>query len=80
MNLEEKLIFCQIALFSLSGERSTRRLRSMTFEALIKQEVAFFDDEKNGTGILISKLATDASKVQGLTGSLMGSILQMLLI
>src|SRR5947209_4382771 len=68
--------FAQVGFFSLSGERLTKRLRTITFQALIKQEVAFFDDEKNGTGILTSKLATDATKVQGLTGSLMGSILQ----
>ncbi|CAJ0838550.1 14828_t:CDS:10 [Entrophospora sp. SA101] len=68
--------FCQIALFSLSAEKLTKRLRIMTFTSLVKQEVAFFDDEKNGTGVLTSKLAVDASKVEGLTGSLMGSIIQ----
>ena len=60
----------------LSSERLTKRIRLMTFGHLIKQEVAFFDDENNGTGILTAKLAVDATKVEGLTGSLMGNIIQ----
>ncbi|RGB26342.1 multidrug resistance protein 1a, partial [Rhizophagus diaphanus] len=62
--------------FMLSSERLTRRIRLMTFGQLIKQEVAFFDSEDNGTGILTSKLAVDATKIEGLTGSLMGNIIQ----
>lgn len=60
--------FFQLACFMISAERLTRRLRLLTFEALMKQEIGFFDDEKNGTGILTSKLAVDASKIEGLTG------------
>ena len=60
--------FFQLSFFMISAERLTRRLRSLTFEALLKQEIAYFDDEKNGTGVLTSKLAVDATKVEGLTG------------
>ncbi|CAJ0645863.1 8190_t:CDS:10 [Entrophospora sp. SA101] len=67
--------FIQVTSFSLSAERLTKRLRTMTFTSLVKQEVAFFDDIKNGTGVLTSKLAVDASKVEGLAGNLMGSII-----
>lgn len=70
--------FAQQYFFILSGERLTKRLRTITFEALLKQEIGFFDDENNGTGVLTSKLATDATRVDGLTGTLMGSILQTL--
>ena len=48
----------------------------MVFAHLLKQEIGFFDDENNNTGSLTSQLATDATKVEGLTGSLMGSIVQ----
>ncbi|CAG8462314.1 5329_t:CDS:10 [Acaulospora colombiana] len=65
-----------LSMFITAGERLTKRLRTLTFTALMKQEVAYFDDEKNGTGVLTSKLAVDASNVEGLTGSLMGSIFQ----
>jgi ABC-type multidrug transport system fused ATPase/permease subunit len=62
--------------FMLSSERLSKRIRIMTFDHLMKQEVAFFDNEDNGTGILTAKLAVDATKVEGLTGSLMGNIIQ----
>ncbi|CAG8589114.1 1899_t:CDS:10 [Acaulospora morrowiae] len=68
--------FFQNFLFILSGERLTKRLRTITFEKLLKQDIGYFDDERNSTGILTSKLALDASRVEGLTGTLMGSILQ----
>jgi ABC-type multidrug transport system fused ATPase/permease subunit len=67
---------CKNTFFTLSSERLTKRIRLMTFGHLIKQEIAFFDDENNGTGILTAKLAVDATKVEGLTGSLMGNVIQ----
>ena len=51
-----------------SGELLTKRVRLLCFSALLKQEVGFFDEEKHSTGILISRLADDASKISGLTG------------
>ncbi|KAF0430296.1 P-loop containing nucleoside triphosphate hydrolase protein [Gigaspora margarita] len=68
--------FAQLSMFMLSGERLTKRLRKLTFEALMRQEIAYFDDEKNGTGVLTSKLAVDATKVEGLSGGLMGTVIQ----
>ncbi|CAG8690830.1 27891_t:CDS:10, partial [Dentiscutata erythropus] len=68
--------FSQLSMFTLAGERLTKRLRKLTFEALLRQEIAYFDDEKNGTGVLTSKLAVDATKVEGLSGGLMGTVIQ----
>ncbi|KAG9292640.1 hypothetical protein G9A89_007012 [Geosiphon pyriformis] len=68
--------FAQMFGLTLNGERLTRRIRRMTFEALMRQEVGFFDEVKNTTGILTSKLAVDASKVEGLSGSLFGTVIQ----
>lgn len=70
--------FTQTFFFGFAGEKLTRRLRIMTLTALLKQEIGYFDDERNATGILTSKLAVDASKVDGLTGVLMGTILNSL--
>lgn len=41
-----------------------------------RQEIGWFDDEKNSSGILTARLATEATEVKGLTGQLLGSILQ----
>ncbi|RIA99770.1 ATP-binding cassette transporter [Glomus cerebriforme] len=66
----------QHGFFILSGEKLSKRLRTMVFTHLLKQEIGFFDEDKNNTGALTSQLATDATKVEGLTGALMGNIVQ----
>jgi ABC-type multidrug transport system fused ATPase/permease subunit len=68
--------FIQIASFVISGEKLTRRVRSMCFRAILRQEIGFFDEEKHSSGVLISRLADDAYRVQGVTGQMLGSILQ----
>lgn len=51
--------------FAKSGELLTRRLRKMGFEAMLRQEIGWFDDPINSPGALTTRLATDASMVQG---------------
>ncbi len=46
------------------------------FYAILKQDVAFFDDEDHATGILTARLSSDAQKIQGLTGVSLGTVLQ----
>ncbi|XP_069945791.1 ATP-dependent translocase ABCB1-like [Cherax quadricarinatus] len=69
-------MFMQIYMFSLSGERLTSRLRKLLLEAMLKQEVAWFDDHNNSVGALCSRLSGDAAAVQGATGSRVGTIVQ----
>lgn len=57
-------------MFSLSGEILTARLRKLTFAAMLRQEVAWFDEERNAVGALCSKLSGDASAIQGVRESL----------
>ncbi|XP_063777546.1 ATP-dependent translocase ABCB1-like [Pseudophryne corroboree] len=61
--------FLQGFTFGKAGEILTMRLRLMTFKAMLRQEIGWFDDKKNSTGALTTRLATDASQVQGATGS-----------
>ncbi|XP_044284634.1 ATP-dependent translocase ABCB1-like [Varanus komodoensis] len=56
-------------MFAKSGEALTMRLRSLSFKALLQQEIGWFDDHNNGIGVLLTRLATDASQVKGATGS-----------
>lgn len=51
--------------FAKSGERLTRRLRKKGFQAMLRQEIGWFDDPINSPGALTTRLATDASMVQG---------------
>ncbi|XP_054846913.1 ATP-binding cassette sub-family B member 5 [Eublepharis macularius] len=59
-------------MFGRSGEALTMRLRSLSFKALLQQEIGWFDDHSHGVGVLLTRLATDASQVKGATGSRLG--------
>ncbi|XP_037800231.1 ATP-dependent translocase ABCB1-like [Penaeus monodon] len=43
---------------------------------MVRQEVGWFDEERNSVGALCSKLSGDASAIQGATGSRVGTIVQ----
>ncbi|KAM0934126.1 putative ABC-type xenobiotic transporter [Dioscorea sansibarensis] len=47
--------------FGIMGERLTLRVRERMFAAILKNEIAFFDDMNNASGILSSRLETDAT-------------------
>jgi ABC transporter fused permease/ATP-binding protein len=51
-------------LFGLAGERGVKRVRQRLFDALVVQEVGFFDGQR--TGDLTSRLASDTASLQGL--------------
>ncbi|KAM5157175.1 ATP-dependent translocase ABCB1-like isoform 1-T4 [Mantella aurantiaca] len=59
-------------MFGKSGENLTMRLRSLLFRALLRQEMGYYDDHKNAVGVLLTRLATDASQIKGATGSRLG--------
>ncbi|KFQ16908.1 Bile salt export pump, partial [Merops nubicus] len=67
--------FLQGYTFTKSGELLTRRLRKLGFQAMLGQDIGWFDDPKNSPGALTTSLATDASQVQGATGSQIGMII-----
>ncbi|XP_016107770.1 bile salt export pump-like [Sinocyclocheilus grahami] len=70
--------FLQGYSFAKSGELLTRRLRKVGFQAILKQEIGWFDNPINSPGALTTRLATDASMVQGAAGSQIGMIVNSL--
>ena len=54
-------------MFGFSGENLTKRLRARGFQTILKQEIGWFDDQTNNVGSLCTKLATEASSVQGVS-------------
>ena len=52
-------------MLSISGEKLTKRVRDLSFRALMRQEMAYFDDHDNNLGALTTRLAIEASAVQG---------------
>jgi ABC-type multidrug transport system fused ATPase/permease subunit len=50
--------------FAKSGEALTMRMRKLTFSAMLRQEMNYFDQESNSTGALVTRLSTDASALK----------------
>ena len=63
-------------MFSCSGEALTKRLRSKIFRAILRQDIAYFDQAHHNTGALCTYLATEASDVQGASGVRIGIMIQ----
>uniref|UniRef100_A0A8C5WRX0 Bile salt export pump n=1 Tax=Laticauda laticaudata TaxID=8630 RepID=A0A8C5WRX0_LATLA len=70
--------FLQGYTFAKAGELLTRRLRKIGFQAMLGQDIGWFDDHRNSPGALTTRLATDASQVQGATGTQIGMIVNSL--
>lgn len=68
--------FLQMYMFGLAGIRMTTRIRRMAFTAMLKQEMGWYDDDKNSVGAMCARLSSDAAAVQGATGTRVGSMLQ----
>nr|XP_045003766.1 bile salt export pump isoform X2 [Jaculus jaculus] len=66
--------FLQGYTFAKSGELLTKRLRKFGFMAMLGQDIGWFDDLRNNPGVLTTRLATDASQVQGAAGSQIGML------
>jgi len=62
--------------FGIVGQQLGRRVRILLFGAMLRQEVAWFDDDEHSSGKLASALSSDASCVRGAVGDTMGLILQ----
>ena len=59
----------QTLCFSMSGESLTRRVRYLTFKAMLRQEISWFDSEQNTTGILVGTLSDDGRNVQAVSNA-----------
>jgi ATP-binding cassette subfamily B (MDR/TAP) protein 1 len=63
-------------LLAYAASVLTSRLRSLSFKAMLRQDVAFFDEESNSTGSLTAQLSENPQKVNGLAGITLGTIVQ----
>jgi len=64
--------YLQSVMFGISGEHLTLKVRSLSFRALMRQEIGFFDHKDNSVGALSSALSTDAAQVKSLAGDSLG--------
>ncbi|KAM6152196.1 ATP-dependent translocase ABCB1-like [Erethizon dorsatum] len=68
--------FLQGFTFGKAGEILTKRLRYLVFRSILRQDVSWFDDHKNNTGALTTRLATDAAQVKGAVGARLAVLTQ----
>nr|CAD1918043.1 ABCB transporter [Chrysochus auratus] len=68
-------MFLQMSSFGYAGEKLTLRIRKKTFEAMLHQEMGWYDRKENGVGSLCARLAGDSANVQGAAGVQIGASL-----
>ncbi|KAJ7193136.1 P-loop containing nucleoside triphosphate hydrolase protein [Mycena pura] len=71
--------FCvgvQNYLFASAAATSSTRLRQLSFKAILRQDIEFFDKDENSTCGLTATLSDNPQKVNGLAGITLGAIVQ----
>ncbi|TVU35434.1 hypothetical protein EJB05_17323 [Eragrostis curvula] len=63
-------------LFGVAGGKLIQRVRSLTFQSIVHQEVAWFDDPSNSSGALGARLYIDALNIRRLVGDNLAIIVQ----
>ena len=66
----------QKGTFEMIGERMTTRMRGDLFRAILRKDIAWFDDDENAVGVLASRLSTDVKLVRLVTGQSIASTLE----
>jgi ATP-binding cassette, subfamily B (MDR/TAP), member 1 len=61
--------------FAYSSEKLIHRARISAFKSMLRQDIAFFDNEENSTGALTSFLSTETKHLSGISGANLGTIL-----
>lgn len=64
--------------FSYSTEKLTSRAKDKCFQAILRQDISFFDEERHSTGALVSLLAASTGDLTSLSGAIIGSALTFL--
>lgn len=70
------LNLCQHYSFAFMGERLTRRIRLRMLEKILTFEAAWFDEDRNSSGALCSRLSHEASMVKSLVADRVSLLIQ----
>ncbi|KAL1288929.1 hypothetical protein HN51_057383 [Arachis hypogaea] len=62
--------------FGIAGGKLIERIRSLTFQKVVHQEISWFDHPENASGAIGARLSTDASTVRSLVGDTLALIVQ----
>uniref|UniRef100_A0A5K3FL35 Bile salt export pump n=1 Tax=Mesocestoides corti TaxID=53468 RepID=A0A5K3FL35_MESCO len=73
--------FCLVMggyLWGVSGSRLTKRCRVILFQAMLNQNVGWFDDSANQPGTLTGSLAADVPTLQNISGRRLASFMEVI--
>ncbi|XP_031286062.1 ABC transporter B family member 9-like [Pistacia vera] len=62
--------------FGIAGGRLIKRIRTLTFDKVVHQEISWFDDPANSSGAIGARLSTDASTIRSIVGDALALIVQ----
>ncbi|KAK7056875.1 hypothetical protein VNI00_002592 [Paramarasmius palmivorus] len=62
--------------FAAAAATLSAKLRSLSFKAILRQDIEYFDKDEHSTGSLTSDLSDNPQKVNGLAGITLGAIVQ----
>ncbi|KAG7088358.1 hypothetical protein E1B28_012362 [Marasmius oreades] len=72
------MIGIQNYMFAAAAATLSSKLRSLSFKAILRQDIVFFDQDDHSTGGLTTDLSDHPQKVNGLAGITLGAIVQSL--
>lgn len=69
--------FLQVSCWMITGERQAARIRGLYLRTILRQDVAFFDNETN-TGEVVGRMSGDTVLIQEAMGEKVGKFLQLM--
>lgn len=61
------MVILEVASWMITGERQSARIRSLYLETILRQEIAYFDQEVS-TGEVIGRMSGDTILIQDAIG------------
>ncbi|KAG8086290.1 hypothetical protein GUJ93_ZPchr0010g10585 [Zizania palustris] len=68
--------FLQVACWMITGERQAARIRGLYLEAVLRQDIAFFEKEMT-TGQVVERMSGDTILIQDAIGEKVGKFIQL---
>ncbi|KIP08244.1 hypothetical protein PHLGIDRAFT_127165 [Phlebiopsis gigantea 11061_1 CR5-6] len=66
----------QNTYFGLTASELTAKIQKLSFRAILRQDIEYFDEDEHSTGSLTSGLSDKPEKIEGLAGVTLGAIVQ----
>ena len=61
--------------FAICSELLVRRVRQQCFQSILRQDVSYFDQDKNNAGALTAFLSVETTQVAGISGVTLGTMM-----